>query len=140
MRLQRSSWTSRLPLLVVTFSGLALAAAFAQDGQILFSRNGETLRLLNKVDLGDVAAGKYVLRMTEYSMEPGAKVASHTHKGPGLRYVLEGSIAIEFNKGDKIETYQAGSTYYEPAGFHYAGYNAGPGRARVIIVELLPFE
>jgi quercetin dioxygenase-like cupin family protein len=90
--------------------------------------------------LGDVKPGKYVLRMTEYSMEPGGKVASHTHKGPGLRYVLEGAIAIEFNKGDKVETYHAGQTYFEPAGFHYGGYNAGSGRTRVIIVELLPAE
>jgi quercetin dioxygenase-like cupin family protein len=140
MHSQRISWTSALSFTVAIFLVLALAAAHAQEGQILFSRNGETLRLLNKVDLGDVAAGKYVLRITEYSMEPGAKIASHVHKGPGLRYVLEGSIAIEFVKGDKIETYHTGSTYFEPAGHHYGGYNAGSGRARVIIVELLPFE
>jgi quercetin dioxygenase-like cupin family protein len=140
MRSRRISWIPALSLSVVTLLVLALAAALAQEGQVLFSRNGEALRLLKKVDLGEVAAGKYVLRMTEYSMEPGAKIASHVHKGPGLRYVLEGSVAVEFNKGDKIETYQTGSAYYEPAGSHYGGYNAGPGRARVIIVELLPFE
>jgi quercetin dioxygenase-like cupin family protein len=119
---------------------LVSPSAIAQEPQVLFSHNGEMLRLLNKVDLADVKGGKYMLRMVEYSMEPGAKISSHTHKGSGLRYVLEGSIAIEFNKGDKIETYHAGQTYFEPAGFHYGGYNAGPGRARVIIVELLPAE
>ena len=97
---------------------------------------------IRKEMLGDLAAGKYVLRAVELVMEPGAEVPFHVHKGPGIRYVLEGAITINWKEG-KTETYEAGSTYFEgPGENHPAGTisakNNGKGRCRVIIVELIP--
>lgn len=97
---------------------------------------------IRKEALGDLAAGKYVMRAVELVMEPGAEVPFHVHKGPGIRYVLEGAITINWKEG-KTETYEAGSTYFEGLGEnHPAGTisakNNGKVRCRVIIVELLP--
>jgi quercetin dioxygenase-like cupin family protein len=81
----------------------------------------------------------FVLRL---EMEPGAAIPEHIHKGPGMRYVLEGAIAIAWKNG-KTETFKAGSTYFEaPGSDHPIGQmsarNAVDGRTRVLIFEILP--
>ena len=58
--------------------------------------------VLDQVPLGTLK-GDYIMKVTMLDMEPGAQVPEHTHKGPGLRYVLEGAITIAW-KGDKTET------------------------------------
>lgn len=140
MRIDCFTRQAILPLAVGLSVGAAFGIAAGQQSDILFSRNGETLRVLKSVDLGNVAAGRYTLRMAEYSMQPGSRVSSHVHLGPGLRYVLQGTIAIEYRKGDAIKTQHMGSTYFEPAGPHYGGYNASSGRTRVLITELMPVK
>ena len=50
--------------------------------------------------------GEYTMKMTMLEMEPGAAIPEHTHKGPGMRYVLEGAIAIDWKNG-KTETFKA---------------------------------
>ena len=54
--------------------------------------------------------GEHIMKMTLLEMEPGAAIPEHTHKGPGMRYVLEGAITIAWENG-KTETFKAGSTY-----------------------------
>lgn len=101
-----------------------------------------TLNPLRQEALGAIPAGKYTLKATELVMEPGAEIPPHQHKGPGIRYVLEGAITISWKEG-KTQTFEVGSTYFEgpgenhPAGI-FSARNAGPGRCRVLIVELLP--
>ena len=73
--------------------------------------------VLDQVPLGRLN-GDYIMKVTMLDMEPGAQVPEHTHKGPGLRYVLEGAITIAW-KGDKTETFKADSTYFEAAGFNH---------------------
>ncbi|MBI2876353.1 MAG: cupin domain-containing protein [Candidatus Tectomicrobia bacterium] len=101
-----------------------------------------TLNPLRQAALGPLPANKYTLKATELVMEPGAEIPQHQHKGPGIRYVLEGAITISWKEG-KTETFEAGSTYFEgPGENHPAGTfsarNAGTGHCRVLIVELLP--
>ncbi len=77
-------------------------------------------------------------------IEPGGEIPFHVHKGPGLRYVVEGAITITWKEG-KSETFKAGSTYFEGAGAnHPAGNisarNDGSTPCRVVIVELVPQE
>jgi quercetin dioxygenase-like cupin family protein len=127
-----------MPTLSVSVVVLALAVSFAQQRQIMSSRNRVTMRVLGARDLGDVAAGKYELYMMEELLEPGAKASPYHQTGRSLHYVLEGSIAVELTKGD-VKTYEAGSSFYQaPGAWFYGGYNAGPGRTRVIRVDLLP--
>ncbi len=97
--------------------------------------------VLDEVSLGSLT-GEYTMKMTLLEMEPGAAIPEHTHKGPGMRYVLEGAIAIAWKNG-KTETFKAGSTYFEaPGSSHPIGRmsarNAVNDRTRVLIFELLP--
>ena len=48
--------------------------------------------VLTQFDIGSIDAGRYELKATLFSMEPGATAPYHIHKGPGVRYVLEGAI------------------------------------------------
>jgi quercetin dioxygenase-like cupin family protein len=99
--------------------------------------------VLDQVTLGSLN-GDYIMKVTMLDMEAGAQVPEHTHKGPGLRYVLEGAITIAWKDG-KTETFKAGSTYFEAAGSNHpigqmSARNAAEGRTRVLIFELDPKE
>jgi quercetin dioxygenase-like cupin family protein len=139
--LQRVGYAVR----VTSLSALALIAPQPTSGQIahhkqiLFSEteDGATSELLGKIDVGELASGKYMMQVREFTLEPGAKVGQHVHEGPGMRYVLEGTIGV-YGSAGQVDTYGAGSTYYEPAGPHIGAYNAGGGRVRIIVVELVP--
>jgi quercetin dioxygenase-like cupin family protein len=116
-------------------------------GIFSFSKAQETLfkaAVLEQVDLGHVPAGDRVMKLTLLELQPGAEIPPHTHKGPGLRYVLDGAISIAW-KDRGTEVFKAGSTYFEGAGENHppgqmSAKNAAEGVTRVVIVELLPKE
>ena len=97
---------------------------------------------LTQFNLGQVKEGKYALKTTLFTMEPGAEVPYHIHKGPGIRYVLEGAVTITWkNKGSN--TYGAGSTYTEGPGENHpvgviASKNLTAVTTKILIVELIP--
>ena len=97
---------------------------------------------LQQVSLGTLAPGQWNMKATMLVIEPGGEIPFHVHKGPGLRYVVEGAITINWKDG-KAETFKAGSTYFEGAGENHpsgnmSARNEGSGPCRVVIVELLP--
>ncbi len=97
---------------------------------------------LTSFDIGPVEAGNYQMKATLFTMEPGAEAPYHIHKGPGVRYVLEGAITIQW-KEKGANTYGAGSTYTEGPGENHppgviAARNLTSVTTKVLIVELLP--
>lgn len=99
---------------------------------------------LQQVALGELPPGKWNMKATMLVIEPGGEIPFHVHKGPGLRYVLEGAITINWKEG-KTQTFEAGSSYFEGRGEnHPAGTisarNDGKLPCRVVIVELVPQE
>jgi quercetin dioxygenase-like cupin family protein len=100
--------------------------------------------VLEQVDLGNLPAGERVLKMTLVEMQPGAAIPAHTHEGPGVRYVLEGAVSIAW-KDRGLQTYKAGSTYFEGAGENHppeemSAKNVAEGITRILVIELLPKE
>src|SRR5215510_4371200 len=71
-----------------------------------------TMNTLQQVPLGALPPGKWTMQATMVVIEPGGEIPFHVHKGPGLRYVLEGAVTINWKEG-KAETFKAGSTYFE---------------------------
>jgi quercetin dioxygenase-like cupin family protein len=91
-----------------------------------------TASTLQQVLLGELR-GKWDMKATMLVIEPGGQIPFHVHQGPGIRYVLEGAITINWKEG-KTETFAAGSTYFEgPGENHPAGTmsarNSGQGHA-----------
>jgi quercetin dioxygenase-like cupin family protein len=102
-----------------------------------------TATTMQVVALGDLP-GKWSMKSTMLVIEPGGEIPFHVHKGPGLRYVIDGAITISWKEG-KSETFSAGSTYFEGAGANHpagtiAARNDGSTPCRVVIVELVPQE
>lgn len=124
-----------IAVLLVTPLLAALPSAHAQGQKFKGT-------VLEQVDLGQLPAGGRAMKMTMLELQPGAAIPAHTHAGPGLRYVLEGAIAISWkNRG--TQTFKAGSTYFEGAGENHppaemSAKNAASGVTRVLIFELLP--
>jgi quercetin dioxygenase-like cupin family protein len=78
------------------------------------------------------------------TIEPAGEIPAHVHKGPGLRYVVEGEITINWKDG-KSETFKTGSTYFEGAGENhpagnFSARNNGKQPSKVVVVELDPQE
>ncbi|MHC4434131.1 MAG: cupin domain-containing protein [Planctomycetota bacterium] len=98
--------------------------------------------VLTEFDIGSVDPDQYVMKATLFSMEPGAEAPYHIHKGPGIRYVLEGAITIQWSK-EGANTYGVGSTYTEGPGENHppgviAARNLTSVTTKVLIIELLP--
>ncbi len=98
--------------------------------------------VLTQFDIGSIDAGRYQLKATLFSMEPGAEAPYHIHKGPGIRYVLEGAITVSW-KDKGSNTFGAGSTYTEGPGENHppgviAARNLTSVTTKVLIIELLP--
>ncbi len=98
--------------------------------------------VLTQFDIGSIDAGRYQLKATLFSMEPGAEAPYHIHKGPGIRYVLEGAITVSW-KDKGSNTFGVGSTYTEGPGENHppgviAARNLTSVTTKVLIIELLP--
>lgn len=100
--------------------------------------------IITETLIGNVPAGKYAFKASVSTVDPGGEIPSHTHKYPGLRYMLEGALTIRW-KGQGSQTFSAGSTYFEPAGENHpdegmSATNPLGVPARVLIIELVPVE
>lgn len=56
-------------------------------------------------------ATEWLLRLDRVDFPPGGVAYRHTHPGPGIRYLLFGSIMIE--SGDETHVYRAGEPWFE---------------------------
>ena len=129
------------PMMLTSMSAICLlgVVSLADAEEVKFKAS-----VLEQVDLDEIPAGQRVMRLTMLELQPGAEIPPHTHKGPGLRYVVDGAITVAW-KDQGTQTFKAGSTYFEGAGENHppgqmSAKNAADGVTRVVIVELLPKE
>lgn len=131
-----------VPLFLISFA-LQLALLVGGTTQVA-SQETPKVRgdVLTQFNIGHTESGNYKLKATLFTMEPGAEAPYHIHKGPGIRYVLEGAITIQW-KGGGANTYGAGSTYTEGPGENHpegviSARNLTSVTTKVLIIELLP--
>lgn len=65
----------------------------------------------------------------------GYKTPSHTHDGPGPRYVVKGSLKVEDSGESKV--FNAGEVFWE-TGAAMTVENVGNSEAEIIIFEMAP--
>jgi len=80
--------------------------------------------------------GKYKLRVTEVTVDPGGLVGEHHHVGPGIRYVASGELT--FVQAGKTTVYKAGDYYFESGDVSHSGYNKSTSPLFIIQFEILP--
>ena len=125
-----------LVLFVVLFHAAGSSAA-----QQPVDRKGQTSVVkLEQVMSGYLTElnGKYKLRVTETTFEPGGHVAEHHHGGPGIRFVVSGELTL-VGEG-KTRTYKTGEYFYESGDVTTAAYNKTTSPLRQIVFEILPAD
>ncbi len=82
--------------------------------------------------------GKYKLRVTEVTIEPGGYVGEHNHVGPGIRYLVSGEIT--FVEHGKTRIYKAGDYFYETGAITNRASSTGSSPVVNLIFEILPVD
>ncbi len=82
--------------------------------------------------------GKYKLRVSEGTTEPGGYGGEHQHVGPGIRYVVSGELT--FVQAGKTTTYKAGDYFYESGDITHTASNKTNAPIRTINFEILPAD
>jgi len=93
---------------------------------------------LNEVLFGRVTElnGKFKIRATEFTLEPGAYLGVHHHVGPGVRYVISGELT--FTEGGQATIYKTGDYYFETGNLAHTAENKTSLPLRVLVVDILP--
>ena len=77
---------------------------------------------------------EFVEALTEVA--PNAAVPRHTHPGPEIMYVLQGSLTLEV-EGAPTRTLTPGQSAYNPTGIPHGG-RAGPDGVKFLVTWVLP--
>ena len=85
----------------------------------------------------DLPSNKVNVAVFRVKLPVGFITPAHTHKGPGPRYLIEGTTEIVI--GETTETFMAGEAFWEP-GDLMTGENVGDVPVELIAVRLLPVE
>ncbi len=80
--------------------------------------------------------GKFKIRATEFTLEPGAYLGVHHHVGPGVRYVISGELT--FTEGGQATSYKAGDYYFETGNLAHTAENKTNLPLRILVVDILP--
>jgi quercetin dioxygenase-like cupin family protein len=82
--------------------------------------------------------GKYKLRVSENTFQPGGFVGDHHHVGPGIRVVTAGEFTLV--QAGKTTVKKVGDTFYEGGDVSIAVYNKGKVAAVILNFEILPVD
>ena len=80
--------------------------------------------------------GKYKLRVSENTFEPGGYIGDHHHAGPGIRVVTAGEFTLV--QDGKTTVKKAGDTFYEAGDVSIALQNRGKVPAVLLNFEIVP--
>ena len=119
---------------------LYVTNSVAQDAWKLERKDFDTKIKLETVVSGYLADinGKYRLRVSEATFQPGGYVGDHQHSGPGMRYIAAGELTLV--EAGKTTTYKAGDTFYESGAVTNKAQNKGKVPTVVIITEIIPVD
>ena len=82
--------------------------------------------------------GKYKLRVTELTLEPGGHIGEHNHVGPGIRLVTSGYMT--YVMPDKTIIYGPGDYFFESGDVSHEVYNKANMPVQHVLFEILPAD
>jgi len=82
--------------------------------------------------------GKYKLRVTELTLDPGGYVGEHNHLGPGIRQVTSGQMTYVLP--DKTVVYGPGDFFFESGDINHTVYNKTDTPMVHALFEILPMD
>ena len=128
------------PLALVVFVALLHFAGYSSAQQQVERKGLTSTVKLEATDFGFLGElnGKYKLRATVTTIEPGGYVGEHNHVGPGIRYLASGEITLVEQGNARI--YKTGDYFYETGAITNSASNKGSTPVVNIIFELLPVD
>ena len=129
-----------LLLLVAVFSIVGYVVGFSSAQQQVERKGLASTVKLEGTDFGYLSElnGKYKLRVTETTIEPGGYVGEHNHVGPGIRYLVSGELT--FVEHGKTRIYKAGEYFYETGAITNRASSTGSSPVVNLIFEILPVD
>lgn len=115
----------------------AAVAAVLGGGPLAAQQDGETLGIRRTILQKHAVPGsnfEFVEALTEVG--PDAVLPRHTHAGPEIMFVLQGSLTIEV-EGAPTRRLTPGQTAYNPPGIRHGG-RAGPAGAKLLLSWVVP--
>jgi quercetin dioxygenase-like cupin family protein len=110
---------------------LALVAAALGHAPVMAQQAAQTQGVKRTIlETHDVPGTRYQAVLGIAEVGPNVAVARHTHPGPEITYVLDGSVTLEIGSQPK-RSFAAGQTIFVPAGTPHGG-SAGPNGAKVL--------
>jgi quercetin dioxygenase-like cupin family protein len=97
---------------------------------------GVSRQVLLESVVDGLTAGKYKMRAVEMTVEPGGSVSEHTHEGPGVRYIISGTLTSK--EDGQTKTYTAGQAFAETPQVHHSYKNEGKDPVKILVFEILP--
>jgi quercetin dioxygenase-like cupin family protein len=82
--------------------------------------------------------GRYKLRVTELTLEPGGHVGEHNHAGPGIRMMTFGEMTYVLP--DKTLIYGPGDFFFESGDVNHTVYNRSDKPNQHLLFEILPAD
>ena len=126
-------------------------ARLAQPNEVLAQTGGpvpvrvDTKGLVAKIKFESVLEGyltdlngKYKLRVTELTLEPGGHVGEHNHVGPGIRMMTFGEMTYVLP--DKTLIYGPGDFFFESGDVNHTVYNRTDKPNQHLLFEVLPAD
>lgn len=134
-----------MPLSIIAAAGLTAAASAKIELQTKAptETSGVEANVLGATSLdaflADAKGG--ILRTREIVLEPGAKIAIHSHdERPGAVFVIEGEIVEYRSDSDDPIIRRQGDSFLEGPGLTHWSENASDKPARVFAVDIAPVE
>jgi quercetin dioxygenase-like cupin family protein len=126
--------------LFVAFLALFQVAGYSSAQQKVERKGSAGSAKLEQVMSGHLTElnGKYKLKVSEITYEPGGYTGEHHHVGPGIRLVASGELT--FVQEGKTTTYKTGEYFYEAGDITNAAYNKSNAPVRIINFEILPAD
>lgn len=126
----KGSGSAVLLLAAATFGAFASASAQATPSSNTVSRTGLLKRVLPSGDFREVEA-------VVIELAPGAAAPRHRHDVAVIAYVIEGTVANQFD-GGAVQIHKMGESWWEsPGTVHDTARNASTtAKARLLIVYI----
>lgn len=126
--------------LFVTFVALFHVVGYSSAQQQVERKGLTSTVKVEATDFGYLSElnGKYKLRATVTTIEPGGYIGEHNHVGPGIRFLASGELT--FVEHGKTRNYKAGDYFYETGAITNRASNNGSTPVVNIIFEILPVD
>ena len=120
------------------FLSFAFGTASAQQPATVDSNGQHPTVKLEQMISGHLAElnGRYKLRVTEVTYDPGGYIGPHHHVGPGIRCVTSGELT--YVQPDKTSIYRSGDCFYESGDVSHTANNATSVPVVLLNFEIVP--